>query len=85
MPLNVRIESDLEALLSEHCARTGETRSSVVREALSQFLEQASQDMREKSLYALAQDLIPEQGIAEIQSERVKEIVQDRFRAKHSA
>lgn len=75
--VNARIPPRVEQKLAEYCTRRGVTRSQVVVRALDRFLDR---EMGGQDAWSLAADLIPAEGIARIQAERVREIARKAFR-----
>ena len=84
MAVNARLAGELDALLGEYCARTGSSRSEVMREALATHLKAKMRRAR-PSLYSLAVDLIPQDGLPERQSRDVKRIMTEHWRGKRAA
>lgn len=84
MALNARLPKDLEHYLVDHCRRTGETRTQVVREALAVYLVRDPK-IAPPTAADLALDLIPTEGARAIQSDNVKALARAAFRAKRSA
>ena len=75
--INARITPHLEQKLAEYCAKRGVTRSEAVVQALDQYLDAAAGGV---SAWALAADLIPEQGADSIQSDNVRELARKAMR-----
>lgn len=75
--VNARIPPRVEQKLAEYCARRGVTRSQVVVRALDRFLDR---EMGGQDAWSLVADLIPAEGIARIQADRVREIARKAFR-----
>ena len=84
MALNARLTTELEALLSEYCERTGSSRSEVMRDALAVHLK-ANMRSGRPNLYSLAADLIPPKGLPGRQSRDVKRIMTEHWRGKRAA
>jgi predicted nucleic acid-binding protein len=68
--VNARIPPRVEQKLAEYTTRRGVTRSQAVVRALDRFLDR---EMGGRDAYSLAADLIPAEGIARIQADRVRE------------
>ena len=75
--LNARLPLRVEQKLAEYCAKRGVNRTEAVVRALDQFLENEAGGANG---YALAADLIPEQGVKTLQSENVRELASKAFR-----
>lgn len=71
-------------MLDDYCARTGSSRSEVIRDALDRHLRSAQRTKR-PNLYDLAADIIPPGGIPERQSADVTRIMSEHWRAKRVA
>lgn len=84
MAMNARLDPELDALLSEYCERTGDSRSKVMREALRSHLGENARRVR-PNLYGLAEDLIPEIGLPKRQSRNIKNIMSEHWRGKRAA
>ncbi len=84
MAINARLAEELESLLNEYCERTGSSRSDVLREALTKHLR-AHKNAKPPSLYSLAADLIPDEGLPAPQSRDVKRIMNEHWRGKRTA
>lgn len=74
--INARLPLRVEQKLADYCAKRGVKRSEAVVRALDRFLEQESGGA---DAYSLAADLIPEHGIKEVQSDRVREVARKAF------
>ena len=79
--VNARITPHLEQKLAEYCAKRGVTRSEAVVQALHRHLDQAAGGI---SAWALAADLIPEPGAAEIQSDNARVLARKAMRGKRA-
>jgi predicted DNA-binding protein len=75
--INARIPPRVEQKLAEYCAKRGVTRSQAVLLALEAYLDKAEGGA---APYALAADLIPAKGAADLQSDKVREIARRAFR-----
>lgn len=75
--INARIPPRVEQKLAEYCAKRGVTRSQAVLQALEAYLDKAEGGA---APYALAADLIPARGAADLQSDKVREIARRAFR-----
>lgn len=75
--VNARIPPRLEQRLAAYCARQGVTRSAAVLRALEQYLDQAAGG---EDAFALAADLIPENGDPQLRSDRVRGLARQAFR-----
>lgn len=75
--INARIPPRVEQKLAEYCAKRGVTRSQAVLQALEAYLDKAEGGA---APYALAADLIPAKGAADLQSDKVREIARRAFR-----
>ena len=75
--LNARLPLRVEQKLAEYCAKRGVKRTEAVVRALDQFLESEAGGT---NAYALAADLIPEEGVKTLQSENVRELAAKAFR-----
>ncbi len=84
MTINARLDPDLRELLRAYCERTGSSRSEVLREALARHLKGKSPKTR-ATLYSLAEDLIPIEGLSGRQSRDVKRIMRQHWRGKRAA
>ena len=84
MTVNARLDRDLMAMLRAYCERTGASRSEVLREALTRHLKDKSVKTR-PTLYSLAEDLIPAEGLPARQSRAVKRIMKEHWRGKRAA
>lgn len=79
--LNARLPLRVEQKLAEYCAKRGIKRTEAVVRALDQFLDSESGGA---NAYALAADLIPDEGAANLQSANVRELASKAFRGKRS-
>ncbi|MBK8065850.1 MAG: hypothetical protein IPK29_19050 [Betaproteobacteria bacterium] len=79
--VNARIPPRVEQKLAEYCVKQGVTRSEALVRALDSYLDASGEGI---NAYALAADLIPEQGVATIQSENVRELARKAFRGTRS-
>ena len=79
--INARIPPAVRQKLAEYCVKQGVSRSEVVVRALDQFLDAAAGGANPGTLAA---GLIPENGIAEIQSGNVRELAQMAFRDRRA-
>jgi hypothetical protein len=79
--INARLPLRVEQKLAEYCAKRGVTRSEALVRALDRFLEQESGGV---DAYSLAADLIPADGVKELQSDRVRELAEKAFRGTRS-
>jgi predicted DNA-binding protein len=84
MSVNARLDQDLKELLRAYCERTGSSRSEVLREALTRHLKDKAPKTR-PTLYSLAEDLIPAEGLSGRQSRNVKRIMREHWRGKRAA
>jgi len=75
--INARIPPRVEQKLAEYCAKRGVTRSQAVLRALEEYLDKAEGGA---GPYALAADLIPARGAADLQSDEVRRIARRAFR-----
>lgn len=75
--INARLPLRVEQKLAEYCAKRGVKRSEAVLRALDQYLDQDSGGV---NAYALAADLIPSQGIKELQSDKARALARKAFR-----
>jgi len=83
MALNARLPEDLEQLLADYCRRHRVTRTQVVKAALSGYLH-TRRSPKALNGYQLAEDLIPEQGVPAIQSDKVKALARAAFRGRRA-
>ena len=74
--INARIPPRVEQKLAEYCAKRGVTRTEVVVSALDKFLDG---DAGGVSAFSLAADLIPVDGVKELQSEDVRNLARKAF------
>lgn len=79
--VNARIPPRLEQKLAEYCAKRGVTRSEAVVQAIDRHLDAAAGGL---SALALAADLIPQQGVGEIQSDGVRVLARKAMRGTRS-
>ena len=79
--INARLPLRVEQKLSEYCAKRGVTRSEALVEALDRFLESEGGGA---NAYALAADLIPEEGVKTLQSSNVRELAAKAFRGSRA-
>lgn len=75
--LTARIPPRVEQKLAEYCSRQGITRTEALVRALDEYLDRRAGG---GNAYALAADLIPEQGAAELQSDSVRKLARRAFR-----
>lgn len=75
--VNARIPPRLEQRLAAYCTRQGVTRSAAVLQAVEQYLDQVTGG---ENAFALAADLIPENGDPVLRSNRVRELARKAFR-----
>jgi hypothetical protein len=85
MTVNARLDQDLRELLRAYCERTGSSRSEVLREALARHLKGKSAAKTRPTLYSLAEDLIPAEGVPNRQSGDVNRIMKAHWRGKRAA
>jgi Arc/MetJ-type ribon-helix-helix transcriptional regulator len=81
MALNARLPEDLEQMLTAFCRKHRVSRSHVVKAALAVYLR-AHASPKARNAAQLAEDLIPAQGIPEIQSDNVKALARAAFRVR---
>ena len=74
--INARIPPRVEQKLAEYCAKRGVTRTEAVVSALDKFLDG---DAGGVSAFSLAADLIPVDGVKELQSEDVRKLARKVF------
>lgn len=74
--VNARIPIRVEQKLAEYCAKRGVTRTEVVVNALDKFLDG---DAGGVSAFSLAVDLIPIDGVKELQSEDARKLARKAF------
>ena len=74
--INARIPPRIEQKLAEYCANKGVSRSEAVVRALDEYLDRSSGGT---SAHSLAADLIPANGIPEIQSANVRDLARKAF------
>ncbi len=79
--LTARIPSRVEQKLAEYCAQHGVTRTHAVVHALDDYLDRQSGD---SDAYALAADLIPKRGAAQLQSATVRKLARNAFRGSRA-
>ena len=79
--INARLPLRVEQKLTDYCAKRGVRRSEAVVRALDRLLEQESGGV---DAYSLAADLIPSEGVAEVQSDRVRGLAHKAFRGTRS-
>ena len=79
--VNARITPHLEQKLAEYCARRGVTRSEAIVRALEEHLDAAGEGV---SAWALAKDLVPDQGVDAIQSDTARELARKAMRGTRS-
>jgi hypothetical protein len=75
--VNARITPQLEQKLAEYCAKRGVTRSEAVVQALDRHLDAASGGI---SAWALAADLVPDEGVKEIQADNARALARKAMR-----
>jgi hypothetical protein len=79
--VNARLPLRVEQKLAEYCAKRGVKRSEAVVRALDRFLEEERGGV---DGYSLAADLIPDKGVKELQSTRVRELARKAFRGSRA-
>lgn len=79
--INARLPLRVEQKLAEYCAKRGVKRSEAVLRALDQYLDQDSGGV---NAYSLAADLIPSQGIKELQADNARALARKAFRGSRS-
>lgn len=84
MAINARLDRELERLLDEYCEQTGSSRSDVLRDALTKHLKSRKKTVT-VTLYGLAADLIPDEGLLSRQSTDVKRIMKEHWRGKRAS
>lgn len=75
--INARLPLRVEQKLAEYCARRGVKRSEAVVYALDRYLDGETGGV---SAYSLAADLIPRDGMREVQADNVRELARKAFR-----
>ncbi len=80
-PVNARIPARVEQKLAQYCAKQGVTRTEAIIRALDQYLDQRAGG---PDAYSLAADLIPREGVAAVQSGKVREAARKAFRVTRS-
>jgi hypothetical protein len=79
--INARLPLRVEQKLAAYCAKRGVKRSEAVLRALDQYLDQESGGV---NAYSLAADLIPAQGIKDVQSDNARALARKAFRGSRS-
>ena len=79
--INARLPPRVERKLAEYCAKRGVKRSEAVLRALDQYLDGDSGGV---NAYSLVADLIPSQGIQELQSDNARALARKAFRGSRS-
>jgi hypothetical protein len=79
--INARLPLRVEQKLAEYCAKRGVKRSEAVVSALDRFLQEESGGT---DAYSLAADLIPEHGVKDLQSTRIRELARKAFRGSRT-
>lgn len=79
--INARIPPRVEQKLAEYCAKRGVTRTEAVISALDKFLDGGAGGV---SAFSLAVDLIPADGVKELQSEKVRKLARRAFGGSRS-
>jgi len=75
--INARIPPRIEQKLADYCAKRGITRTQAVTRALDHYLDREAGGA---SPYSLAADLIPQRGVKDLQSGKVRELARKAFR-----
>jgi hypothetical protein len=79
--INARLPLRVEQKLAEYCAKRGVTRSEALVCALDHYLDQETGGVNG---YSLAADLIPSQGVKEVQSDNARKLARRAFRGSRS-
>ena len=79
--VNARIPPRVEQKLADYCAKRGVTRTDAVVSALEQYLDR---DAGGASGWSLITDLIPDNGVKELQSTNVRELARKAFSGSRS-
>lgn len=79
--LTARIPPRVEQKLADYCTRHGVTRTEALVRALDDYLDRRAGG---GDAFALAADLIPQEGVRELQSREVRKLARAAFRGKRS-
>jgi hypothetical protein len=79
--INARLPLRVEQKLAEYCAKRGIKRSEAVIDALNRLLDGESGGANG---YSLAADLIPDEGVGDVQSDNVRTLARKAFRGSRA-